>query len=147
MIQCDIWINCDCLHLSWYLKNHRSSNQTLQFVCLHFCIRTQAHGVLQNKEGHWDWQLHTWREYSITTAILPANDFSHLLQRNIFQQHEDWSHLIGEPVCMPVTWPSYTSQNKVTTTFRQFSQVTFQRILQQFADFMVGLRQWQNYLY
>ncbi len=75
------------------------------------------------KAGPADWQLLTRWEHSITAAVLPANDLSHLLQRDVFQQHEDWSHLIGEPVCTEIAWPSYTSQKKYND--KQTSQKLF----------------------
>ena len=39
----------------------------------------------------------TGRENAISSPVLPANDLPHLLQTDVFQQHEDRSHLIGEP--------------------------------------------------
>lgn len=48
--------------------------------------------------GGYNWRhLRTGREDSIPSAILPANDLPHFLQSDVFQQHEHWSHLVGEP--------------------------------------------------
>lgn len=40
---------------------------------------------------------HTRGKYAISSPIRPANDLPHLLQSDVFQQHKDRSHLIGEP--------------------------------------------------
>lgn len=41
--------------------------------------------------------IHTRGENAISSPVWPANDFPHLLQSDVFQQHKDRSHLIGEP--------------------------------------------------
>lgn len=36
-------------------------------------------------------------EDAVSSSVRPANDLPHLLQCDVFQQHKDRSHLIGEP--------------------------------------------------
>lgn len=74
--------------------------------CSIFVIKMQIYTSLEMGQpifcesdgGGYNWRhLRTGREDSIPSTTLPANDLPHFLQSDVFQQHEHWSNLIGEP--------------------------------------------------